>query len=69
MKAISDWLWWWMGTPVCTWISIILIVLSLFLVLMFWSCCVLACRSDDQSERLFQKMMEERGETNNIKSQ
>jgi len=60
MKAISDWLWWWMGTPACTWISISLIILSLFLVLLVWTCCVLAGRADDQSERLFQKMVKER---------
>jgi len=56
MKAIFDWLWWLTGSSTWAWIVIILIAVALVLLaLTYWCMCVLAKRSDEQSDELFQK--------------
>ena len=58
MKIAYDFIYLLTGITAWTWIVIGLIGLAMLLIFTFWASCVLAKRADEQSERLFQKMME-----------
>jgi len=60
MKIVYDFLWWLIEVPTWTWITIGLIVLTILFLLVFWCMIILGKNHDDQSEKLYQKMVEER---------